>query len=328
MTTKKRTLFLICGLILITVFAGAEGQKEAAGKYPTKSVQVFIGAVAGGSSDVIARMVFAEVEKALGKPFAIVNKAGGTGQLSLLEVAKAPKDGHTLGYLTDFETLMAHATLSDLGFTLDELELICSVSRGTNAIILAPNFPGEKSFKGFIEYAKANPGKITIANTSLAQVLILKSMEQQAGIKVTPMQFKGGAESYNALIGGHVSAAIIGTRFSRQGAEKGAVTLAVTSHERIDLLPAVPSLKELGYDIVNNEVTRIFVAPKGTPAHVISTLENTIKEVTNNESFKDRLRKSEEMYEFRSGEKMRNIFNQKAESLKKILQENPDILKK
>lgn len=286
--------------------------------YPAKGVTVIVPDKAGGSGDLLARLTFSEVEKKLGKSFSVVNKEGSGGQLGMIDVAKAAPDGYTIGYLTDFSTASAHAGGDDLGYKVEELDFICSITAGTNIIILGKDFPGEKSVEGLVNYAKENPGKVTMGVAASGQAMVLESLMEKAGIEITQVMFNSGNESYTSLAGGHIDAAILGTKFFAQCAEQGCVTIATTSHTRFSLLPEVPTLLESGYDVLNNEVSRVFVVPKGTPAEIIALLDETIHQVTDTEEFRETLASNNEMYLYRGGEEALKVYQQKFDQLKAL----------
>lgn len=292
---------------------------EAKVDYPTKPVTVIIPDKAGGSSDLLARLTFAEVEKKLGQTFSIVNKEGAGGQLGMIDVAEAAADGYTIGYLTDFSTAAAFAPGDDIGYKVEDLEFVCSITAGTNIIVVGPSYQGERSVAGLVEYAKANPGKLTVGVAASGQAQVLKSFMEKADIQLTQVMFNSGNESYTNLIGGHIDAAILGTKFDKQCSEQGGTSIAVTSHVRFSLLPEVPTLLESGYDVLNNEVSRSFMVPKGTPQEIIDLLASTIREVTDNDEFKQVLADNNEMYLYRDGSEAKAIYEQKLEQLKEVI---------
>lgn len=287
-------------------------------EYPVRPVTVVVPDTAGGSSDLLARLTFAEVEKELGSSFSIVNKEGAGGQLGMIDVAKAAPDGYTIGYLTDFSTAAAFASGDDIGYSIDELEFVCSITAGTNIIVVGPSYQGERSIAGLVEYAKENPGKVTVGVAASGQAQVLKSFMEEADIELTQVMFNSGNESYTSLIGEHIDAAILGTKFDAQCQEHGGTSIAVTSHVRFSLLPDVPTLVEEGYQVLNNEVSRSFVVPKGTPQEIIDLLAETIRETTDNDAFKEVLAENNEMYLYRDGQEAREVYDQKLEQLKAL----------
>lgn len=327
---KKKAVFALALALCLGMFSGCSTAEEAGSsnppgsdapqkvEYPTGPVTVVVPDTAGGSSDLLARLTFAEVEEKLGSSFSIVNKEGAGGQLGMIDVAKAAPDGYTIGYLTDFSTAAAFASGDDIGYEIEELEFVCSITAGTNIIVLGPSFQGEHSVAGLVEYAKENPGKVTVGVAASGQAQVLKSFMEEAGIELTQVMFNSGNESYTSLIGEHIDAAILGTKFDAQCREHGGTSIAVTSHVRFSLLPDVPTLVEEGYDVLNNEVSRSFVVPKGTPQEIVDLLASTIKEVTDNDEFKAVLAENNEMYLYRDGEEAKQVYDQKLEQLKSL----------
>lgn len=286
--------------------------------YPEHPVTIVVPDKAGGSGDTLARLTAAELEEALGGTFTVVNKEGSGGQLGMIDVANAAPDGYTIGYFTDFSSAASFAGGGDLGYTVDQLDFVCSITAGTNIIILGPDFPGEKSIQGLVDYAKENPGAVTVGVAASGQAMVLSSLMEEADIELTQVLFDSGSETYTNLIGKHISAAILGTKFDKQCAAEGCTTVAVTSHERFSLLPDVPTLVESGYNVLNNEVSRSFVVPKGTPQEIIGLLAETIHQVTDTDEFRQTLADNDEMYVYRDGPDARALYDQKFEQLQAL----------
>ena len=279
-----------------------ENATDAPIEYPVKNVQVYVGASAGGGTDTLTRIIMAKMEEDLGVAFAVVNKPGASGSLSNLELSQAKPDGYTIGVFTDFETIGNLVSGEDLGYTKDDFEYIASVNVNTNALMLAANFPGEKTFEGFIDYAKEHPGEVTVGTTSGAQRIVLASLCEAAGIEITTVAFNGGSESFNNLLGGHIYCSFISPKFGDEAIANGCSVVAVASDNRFSLLPDVPTFKEFGYDVINNEVTRIFVAPKGTPEEIINILADEMEQIASTMEFAETLKGSNEMVKFVRGQ--------------------------
>jgi len=316
---------LICSVLVLSVsiLAMAAGnqaapQSGAAAEvgYPSKQITMIVPDPPGGSSDLVSRLAFAKVEKILGQTVVIVNKGSSGSLLGILDLTKSAPDGYTISNMSDFDIASSFAAGVDLGFTVDQLEFVCSLTKGTLALFLGPSFPGERSVAGLVAYAKANPGKVTFGHATAGQATVLKSLEKEAGIKITPVVFSGGNDSYTALIGGHIDAAILGTRFHEQAKARGCTTIAVTSHEPFSLLPDVPTLLASGYNVVNMEVCRAFFMPAGTPKPTVDKMAAAMQQATDNDEFRKAMEAQNEVYLFRNGDDALKAFKEKIEQLK------------
>lgn len=320
---KKVFAFLMVVCMLLSLCSCG---KKKNNEYPTQTIQVYVGAKAGGGTDKIVRLITPLLEKELGQSVVVVNKEGAAGHLSNLEVVQSKADGYTIGVLTDFETIGNLVGENDLGYTKDDFNMIASVNANTNTLILGKDFPGEKTLDGFVKYAKDNPGKIVVGTTSAAQQMVLASFMKEANIDITPILYAGGSESFNNLLGGHVDAVITSPSFVEQAEQEGCKAVVVASNDRFGLLNDVPTFKELGYNVINNEITRIFFAPKDTPEQVINILCDALEKVTNTDEFKEKLVGIKDMYSFKNSEEVRKSFDDKFETVSQIVKDNPDIL--
>ena len=320
----RKVISILLVLVMMFSFAGCGEASEE--QYPSKTISIYVGAKAGGGTDKLVRLIAPLLEEELGESVVVVNKSGAAGHLSNLEVLNSEPNAYTLGVLTDFETI-GNLMGGDLGYEKDDFNMIGSVNANTNALIVGADFPGEKTLEGFIEYAKANPKKIIVGTTSAAQQMVLASFMAEAGVEVTPVLYSGGPDSYNNLLGGHVDAVVISPSFVEQSELEGCKAIAVASHEKFSLLEDVPTFKEKGYDVINNELTRIFFAPKDTPQELIDILEAALEKVTNTEEFREQLLTINEMYSYKNAEEARESFDAKFNSVSEIVKENPDIIK-
>ena len=324
----KKIVAIYIAILMVVPFVFAQGQAESTTvNYPTKPITLYVGAKAGGGTDVLVRLIAPSLEKELGQSINIVNKVGGSGTLGNIEVVNSRPDGYTIGVLTDFETIGNLLSSDDIGYKKDDIKIIGSVNASTNVLIVGKNFPGEKTIEGFVKYCKENPGKVTIGTSAAAQRMVMKSFAEAADIDFTCVPFSGGPESFNNLLGGQVDASFVAPSFSKQAEENGCTVIGCASYERFSLLPNVPTFLEKGYKAINNETTRIFFAPKDTPDEIISILENALKKASEADGFTDSLKNINEMYSYKSSSKAKASFEEKYNSIAELVKKNPDVLK-
>jgi tripartite-type tricarboxylate transporter receptor subunit TctC len=243
--------------------------------WPVKPVRVVIPWPAGGSNDIVGRIVMQEVSRSLGQPFVIENRAGASGVLGADVVAKAPADGYTL--MVHSTTHVGNAHLYGKKLTYDTLKDFTGVAMLTaqpGVLTVHPALPA-KTLKEFLALARARPGQINYSSSGNGsaphlQMALLISM---AGLDITHVPYKGGAPQVAALMAGETQAsfATIGTVINQiQGGRLRA--LGVGSTTRSKALPAVPTIAEAGlpgYDM--NPWIGVF-APAGTSRAIIDRL--------------------------------------------------------
>jgi tripartite-type tricarboxylate transporter receptor subunit TctC len=263
--------------------------------YPKRPITMVVPFSAGGSTDVQARLVAAYWKEFLGQPIAVENKPGGGGAIGLREVLLAKPDGYTMGCGMFPDSIIQVALKgSDAGFKNEDMLLLGSFSDNPGALMVMANGPF-KTLQDFIQYAKANPNKLTVSISSPTWMLHLIDIEDKYGITINPIMFKGGAEQVNALLGGHVMASMGGSHFAIQGKDKGILALAVSSKKRLEGLPSAPTFIELGQDIAY-DVRRFFFVPVSTPKSVTEKLSATLAKVGGKSDFPEKVRATGEEY--------------------------------
>lgn len=249
--------------------------------WPAKPVRVVIPWPAGGSNDIVGRVVMQELSRTLGQQFVIDNRAGASGVVGADLVAKTPADGYTL--MVHSTTHVGNAHLYGKKLTYDTMKDFTGVgmlSSQPGVLTVHPALP-VKTLKDFIALAKAKPRQINYSSSGNGsaphlQMALLISM---AGIDITHVPYKGGAPQVAALLGGETQAsfATIGTVISQIQAGK-LRPLGVGSSARAKALPGVPTISEAGlpgYDM--NPWIGVF-APAGTPRAIIDRLNTEMNQ--------------------------------------------------
>jgi tripartite-type tricarboxylate transporter receptor subunit TctC len=272
MGTWLRCLVLgaAAGLLLFSTPAPAQ-------EFPARPVTLVVPWPAGGPTDVAVRAVADSAQKHLGQPIVIDNKGGGGGTVGIaMMAANAKPDGYTIGQIpvTVFRIPMMQKTT----WTHEDLTYIIHLTGYVFGIYSSAAAPF-KDWKELVAYAKANPGKITYgtpgAGTSLH--LGVEQIAEKAGIKLTHVPFKGTAEVIAALLGGHVMIGAGSIGGVRQLVEAGkARNMNIWTSERRPAFPDVPTLVELGYDLVVESPWGI-AGPKGMDPKVVAKLHDAFK---------------------------------------------------
>jgi tripartite-type tricarboxylate transporter receptor subunit TctC len=245
-----------------------------------KTITIIVPVAAGGGSDVSTRVLTPTMEKVLGTNIEVVNKAGANQQLGHTEFAKAKPDGYTMA-MTNLPTTFTNYLDADKKAIYDRTTFVPVAAPVLDpGIVVVKNDSPYKTMKDLIEAAKANPEKISIGATGImtAPHLMLLQAQKISGAKFNIVQFAtGAADATNALLGGHIDgqSGFIGDLFT-QVKSGNFRALAVMDTVRSPFLKDIPTMKELGYDLVYY-TARGYSIQKGTPQPVVDTLEAAFK---------------------------------------------------
>lgn len=258
---------------------------KAATKFPEREVTIVVPFNAGGASDMTARIIAKGMEKELGKPVVVVNKAGGSGGVGMQSVATSTPDGYTLSYIP--VELVMHKTLKLSDLEPKNFDFVGQTTLVPAAVTVPADAP-YNTIKEFIDYAKANPGKVRVGNSGAGSIwhIAASAIEQKTGADFNHIPFDGAAPAVTALMGKHIEAVTVNSGEVKAGVDAGKLKiLAVMTEKRDPAFPNVPTLKESGYDISLSGWGG-FAAPKGTPKEVMDVLSNALQKAASTEEFK------------------------------------------
>jgi len=277
--SKVFTSFFFFALLIAIVPAFCFGQE-----YPTKPINLIVTFAPGGTLDTGARILAAEAEKILGQPVIVSNVGGGGGSVALGQVATKAPDGYNITCCTS-SGLIRIPQLRKVSYGPDDFIPIMHFAAVQTGTVVKADSP-YNTFKDLVEYAKKNPGAVTYATSGAGTPMhiAMEYVAEQDGIKWTHVPFTGGAPSLAAVLGGHVTAMSDSTEWVPY-VKEGKLRLLVTHGEkRMRSFPDVPTLRELGYDFINEAVFMI-AAPKGTPEAIINKLDNAFKKAMEDPQF-------------------------------------------
>jgi len=269
---------LACAVATLAVIASVSSGVLAQA-WPVKPVRVVIPWPAGGSNDIVGRIVMQELARTFGQPFVIENRAGAAGSIGADVVAKAPGDGYTLMVHSTTHVGNAHLYGKKLAYdTMKDFTGVARLSSQPGVLVVHPSLP-VKNVRDFLALAKARPGQINFSSSGNGsaphlQMALLISM---AGINITHVPYKGGAPQVAALMGGETQAsfATIGTVITQIQAGR-LRPLGVGSSTRTKVLPDVPTIAEAGLPGYEMSPWIGVFAPAGTPRPVIDRLNAEI----------------------------------------------------
>jgi len=265
-------------------------RNAAALDYPTRPVQVIVGQAAASSSDITARLISQYLSQHLGQQFVVQVRPGATGNIATEQVAQAAPDGYTL-LLVNSQNTINQALVPNLPFDfVRDIVPIAIVFRVPLVMEVLPGFPA-KTVSDFIAYAKANPGKINMASAGVGgpQHVAGELFKYMAGVDLVHVPYHGSTPAITDLLAGQVQVMFDVTPTALPQIRAGKLrALAVTTPERLDILPGVPAMAEFlpGYEAFG---WIGFGAPKGTPADVIATLNKQINAAIADPTIKARL---------------------------------------
>jgi tripartite-type tricarboxylate transporter receptor subunit TctC len=276
------TVILCLSLSLVVM----DGLSRAWAKYPEKEITLIVPWAAGGGADLISR-ILADVMKAdLGKPVVVVNKPGGGGLLGFNQIASAKPDGYTIGIATPSMILQKWSASSYLDWR--ELAPIAVLNNDPGAFTVKADAPW-KTLKEALDFAKANPMKMRIANSGTGGMwhVMAAMLGHKLGVQFTHVPYGGGGPAAVATAGGHVEATSVSPAEVAALVHGGKLRILAVSDEKRDaIFPEVPTFREAGVDFVFG-TWRCLAAPKNTPKEIIARLEQSTHKAVKDPKFVD-----------------------------------------
>ena len=244
-------------------------------QFPSKPVTLIVPWPAGGSTDIYFRKLGEVTQRHLGQPLVIENRPGGSGMNGPATMAKTAKpDGYTISQLAISAFRMPHMQKVDWD-PIHDFTYIIGLAGYTFGIVVRADSPF-KTFQDLLDYARANPGRLSYATpgTGTSLHLAMEEVAAKAGVQFLHVPFKGYADGAIALMGGHVMVQVDSTGWAKQ-VDSGAQRLLATLGNKRTRWNA-PTVKELGVDTVSNSPFGL-VGPKGMPREVVKVLHDAFK---------------------------------------------------
>lgn len=277
-------------LALAALATGFLGSATAQSAYPSKTVTMVVPTAAGGTTDLSARMLAQALGPVLGQTVVVDNKGGGNGNIAASIVKRAEADGYTLlMQYSGYHVISPHIT-KQKQWDQGDFQPVANIISAPQIIVVRADLP-VKTLPELIAYAKANPGKLNYAssgNGSLQHVTGAM-LEQQGGIKMVHVPYKGTGPALQDLLGGQVDLTF-GTAppFMPHIASGKLRVLAVTGKQRLPSLPDVPTTAEAGYPKVDATSWFAVFAPTAVPKAVVDKLTADIRTVVQSPTFQQK----------------------------------------
>jgi tripartite-type tricarboxylate transporter receptor subunit TctC len=278
--------FLRLAAMLCALSAAGIAPAIAQGSYPTRPITMIVPFAAGGTSDVIARVVAEQMGAILGQRIVNENIAGAGGATALARAARAEPDGYTIAIGNAGTNAATYSIHTDLTFKPEAFVPVAMIAKTFGLIAIKKDFPA-KTLKEFIAHAKANPGKVTLGHAGVgsSNYLICQTFVKAAGIEVTLVGYRGAGPALNDLIGGQIDGAC-DTATSLTGAITGAQANGIVSGSsvRLPTLPDVPTAAEAGLPEFESQGWNALFVPKGTPEAIVAKLNEAARKALASEA--------------------------------------------
>jgi tripartite-type tricarboxylate transporter receptor subunit TctC len=289
MATSRMTASLPWAAAL--VFACAAGTGVAQGTYPSKPIRIIAPVQPGGGVALVARTIGERLQKALGQPVVIENQSGGGGIVGSQATARAAPDGYTLmvGYVGTHGT---NPAVRKLPYdAIKDFTPIAMVGGTPNLLVVPPSLP-VRTLAEFIDYAKANKGKLSYGSSGPGTLthLAMEQLKVETGIDMQHIAYRGISPAITDILGGQTQALFPGLAAALPHIKADKMRpLAVTGARRHPLLPDVPTLEELGYRGFDGVQWYGIVGPANVPPAIVATLNTAINDALRDAALRERL---------------------------------------
>lgn len=281
---------IVAGTALAFMAALATAPAAAQQAYPSKPIEIVVASSAGGILDTIGRTAARGIER-LGQPAVVKNMPGGGGTIGTAAVARAAADGYTLGAVATSHAINP-GVYANLQFdTLRDFVNITQMVQLTNFLVVHPSVPAS-NLKEFIALAKEKPNSLTYGSAGVGQSNHLSGelLQQDAGIKLIHVPYKGSAQALTDVVGGSVSGMFVDALSAEPFVKSGKLKLiAATGLERSPAYPDYPTLNESGLPGFNGNTWLALVAPAGVSPEIVTQLHKAVHDEFNDPQVQQRL---------------------------------------
>lgn len=277
--------------IAFVIVALAASFAAAAQSYPSRPIRFLVPYAAGGSTDVVARTLGAKLQESMGQALVVENRPGGAEILATDLLAKSPADGHTIALFSN--TFAINETLAQkLPYSSErDVVAVAKLVDVPFGMLVSPSLP-VSTVKEFVEYAKARPGKLNYAHVGIGtpHFLTMEWFKRLAGLDIVGIGYKGAVAALTAVAQGDVHVVTIGFGGATSFVQSGKVrAIANASARRVNMLPDLPTLKEVGYTDFDFTSWFGILARAGTPPEIVERLNSEINRAMNSPETRQRM---------------------------------------
>lgn len=277
-----RVLKAATAALALSVLAPAFAAGPAAAQSFDRPVRIVVPFAPGGTSDILARLIAPKLSEAVGQPVVVENKPGAAGNIGADTVAKARPDGHTLLLMDIGSLAIAPSLFPDLSYNVEaDLAPVGMVMFGPYVLAVNPSVPA-KNVSELVAYAKANPGKLAVANSGVGALnhITAVALARDLGIDWKNVPYKGGAAASRAVVSGESTVIINGATATLPFVTNGQlVGIAVTGEERLPALPNVETFKEAKLPLNDAGTWQGLLTTGKTPPEVVAKLNAELNKI-------------------------------------------------
>lgn len=284
---------LLAGWFAAIVFCAA-AQPLAAQDYPDREIKLVVGFPAGGSTDILARIIADHMSTQLGKPVIVENRGGANGATATRAVVRGAADGYTLIFNSLNMAVNLHG-MREPGYTWDDFAIIGGLAYAPLVLVANTASSKAKNLKEMIDYGKANPGKLTFASIGPQSLnnLVAQKFGQMSGINWREVPYKGSPQVMQDLVSGNVDAffGLPSTAVAVMSQPNIAV-LGVSDKTRNSQLPNVPTFIEAGFPALDDTSVAGIWTPAGTPKPIVDKLRKAMADAMKTKEIKAQIEKT------------------------------------
>ena len=283
----RKFKFFLLGVCVGAMLAASAARAD----YPERAVRLIVPFSAGGTADIVARLLGKELSDTWGKPVVVENRAGAYGIIGTQALAQSPPDGYTLGLLPSTHAINP-IVLNNVPYdTMRDFSAVAVVARAPGLLVVNPSL-NARDVKAAFELAKASPGKFNYASPGAltAGHRSMELLKRASGADIRHVPYKGGAPAVNDLLGGQVQFLIIAIPSVVSHVNAGKLrALAVTSPQRFEGMPEVPTVAESGYPGFDSVEWYGLFAPARVPQAIADKLSADVLRALRNPEIRKRM---------------------------------------
>jgi tripartite-type tricarboxylate transporter receptor subunit TctC len=277
------------------VVAGAPilSRPAIAQSYPSRPITLLVGFAPGGGTDIISRFLQPALQEELGQPIAIENRAGASGTLAAAANARAKPDGYTMLMTTVSASAVVPPLMKPPPFDIYKDQTAVVLCGTVPLVAVVPTTSPAQDLRALLDLAKQKPGELNFSSSGVAtqQHLAAELLAHSAGVQMTHVPFRGTGQAVNEILSGRIDLAIdtLPTYLPhiRQGRVK---PLATTMPERVEWLPEIPSVAELGFPGFNANVWYMLMGPPGLPEPIAQRWVAAVNKALGDTALRGRIR--------------------------------------